>query len=199
MDEQVLNFVGVTGASEDAARQVIDMCSGDMEQAVMLWFADEELQRNLTASTVTLPSSSTAPNATRAGAHSRPNQLGATGRQDAQGVIHIDSDDDDQDIDMSDDEELADLDEQHDARAAASVARTAQEEEDALMAQRLQEEMYQNGPVDADGVRAPIQRRTEVLVAGHGMGDEADDVYQALFAEQMRRQHQILRGELGDA
>jgi len=171
MDDDIANFVGITGASEDAARTVLEMCSGDVMQAVQLWFNDDELQRNLNNPTAAAASSSSrapppVPHSTRPRA--------PVGREDASGVIHIDSDDDDDDVDMPDDD-------YDDANEAANVAARAQEEEDAAMAKRLQEEMYggglAGGPAadEDDGVRAPIARVTETLVAPGGGGPWADD------------------------
>lgn len=191
MDEDLASFVGITGASDDAARQVLEMCAGDIGQAIQLWFSDEELQRNLTnpaattrdaAAAAESSSSRSAPPVPQA---SRP----TAGREDASGVIHIDSDDDEEEdsrvrgggggvMDLDDDE------------GVVEVARTAQEDEDAAMAQRLQQELYQGQAADEEGVRAPMARTTETLVAPsgdwgmepHAMGD-----MDAAIEEQLRR------------
>lgn len=185
MDDDIAGFVGITGASEDAARHVLEMCAGDVAQAVQLWFNDEELQRNLSN-----PAAAAAASSSRAPPpipqSTRPRA--SVGREDASGVIHIDSDDD-EDMDMLEDQF-------DDAGEAANVAARAQEEEDAAMAKRLQEELYGGGPsggpaaAEDDGVRAPIARTTETLVAPGGAGPWADDDQDEMNAqllEQLRR------------
>ena len=179
MDEAISNFIGITGAPDNAARRVLDICNGDLEQAIQLWFADEELQRNLTNAAA----SSTAPAASSSSAAPRHRSVG---REDSAGVIHIDSDDDHDDVQMSDhpfdDDETA-------AAEAAAVA--AQEDEDAAMAKRLQEELYGGQGAEAeDGVRAPMARTTETLVAPSGFHDEEEDMNMAVL-EQMRRRRQF--------
>lgn len=169
-EEEIAAFVGITGANRTAAERMLELCSSDLEQAVQLWFADEELQRSLSNAG---PSTTSAP--------SRPNRS-RIGREDAQGVIHIDSDDD---VPMTEDE-VDDGDE------VAGVARRAQEEEDAAMAKRLQEELYSGQNADDSGVRAPMARTTETLVAPV-YGDDDDDGHAAIL-EQMRRRQQA-RGE----
>ena len=81
------------------------------------------------------------------------------------------------------------------ATQAASVAQTAQEEEDAAMAKRLQEELYQGqaAATDEDGVRAPMARTTETLVAPSGpwsMDNDTDDMH-IIFQNEMRRRNQL--------
>jgi hypothetical protein len=189
MDDAIANFVGITGANETAARQVLEMCAGDLGQAVQLWFNDEELQRNLSNPRPAGASSSTAPPIPHS---TRPLR---TGREDASGVIHIDSDDDDDEIQVLPDDDVMDFDDDGAAAEAATIARTAQEEEDAAMAKRLQEELYQGQAVDEDGVRAPMARTTETLVApsgGWGMGvvDDDDDANAAVMEQLRRRREQ---------
>ncbi|OIW34356.1 hypothetical protein CONLIGDRAFT_638721 [Coniochaeta ligniaria NRRL 30616] len=187
MDDEIAGFVGITGAKEEAARYVLEMCAGDLEQAIQLWYTDEELQRNLTNPAPAPSSSSRAPPPVPH-ASTRPPRA-PIGHEDASGVIHIDSDDDDVDMDFIDDDD--------DVTDAAAVAARAQEEEDAAMAKRLQEELYGGGgggsagpAADDDGVRAPIARVTETLVAPGGGGPWADDDQDDMNAqilEQLRR------------
>ncbi|KAM7202730.1 UBX domain containing protein [Rhypophila sp. PSN 637] len=163
-DNQVAEFVGITNASEHAARRIIDMCSGDVEQSIMLWFADEDLQRTLSMPETATAASSSTSAAAPAGRSRQARRQAARqiGREDAQGVIHIDSDDGDVDGDV----EMTDLEgSDGEDNGDASVARRAQEEEDAVVARRMQEELYGNAQgVDEDGVRAPMARTTETLV-----------------------------------
>lgn len=164
MDDNIVQFVGITGAPEAAARQVLEMCGDDLMQAIQLWFNDEELQRSLTN-----PSSAAPPIPTS----TRPRAN--IGHEDASGVIHIDSDDD-EDVEMFD---------------PNRVAQSAQEEEDAAMAKRLQEEMYGGGSgggaggLADDDVRAPIARVTETLVAPSAAWTPDEDDH-AQMLEQFR-------------
>jgi UBX domain-containing protein 7 len=202
MDEDaVAEFAGVTTTTPEVARRVLDMCGGDLEQAIMLWFNDEDLQRSMTAAP-TVASTTADPAASRG----RPPAAWSSrlGREDTSGVIHLDSDDEDADfapqprgpnsrvteameIDSDDSNEDEDTVDQ-----VTRVARTAQEDEDAAMAQRLQEELYAQQPagaVDADGVRAPIARTTETLVAPSGpyMDDDDGEDRHEMMLEHLRR------------
>ncbi len=81
-----------------------------------------------------------------------------------------------------------------DVAAAEAAALAAQEDEDAAMAKRLQEELYGGQGAD-DGVRAPMARTTETLVAPSGnFRDDEDDMNMAML-DQMRRRRQF-QGEL---
>ncbi|KAH8890431.1 hypothetical protein GQ53DRAFT_650581 [Thozetella sp. PMI_491] len=179
MDDVISNFIGITGANDHAARQLLEMCGGDLEQAIQLWFSDEELQRNLSnAGSSSLPTAPAASTSTAA----RPNR--SIGREGSDGVIYIDSDDDDQDQIMIDDD-----DEDADAAAARAAAAAAQEDEDAAMAKRLQEELYNGQAPGEDGVRAPMARTTETLVAPT-VGYDDDDISMTVL-EQMRQRRQM--------
>lgn len=173
--EAVEAFIGITGANRTAAEHMLELCGSDLEQAVQLWYADEDLQRTLTNA----GSSGTAAQQTPG----RPNRP-QIGREDEHGVIHIDSDDD---VPMTQD----DFAESDAADEAANIARKAQEEEDAAMAKRLQEELYSGQAADEDGVRAPIGRTTETLVAPTSYDDDGH----AAVLEQLRRRRQA-QGEL---
>src|SRR5262245_14212217 len=146
MDEEVAQFLSITGTdSELVAKGYLDISNGDIMQAIQLFFESPELAasfRNPTAASQPAASASTA----------------RIGREDARGVIHIDSDDEG-DVPMSqadDDQNVVSIDDDDDDVAA--VARAAQAEEDAAMARRLQDEMYSQDPSSADGVRAPMAR-----------------------------------------
>ncbi|KAL2021357.1 hypothetical protein VTK56DRAFT_7222 [Thermocarpiscus australiensis] len=179
-DSVVDAFMGITGANDTAAQHMLELCGGDFEQAVQLWFSDEELQRTLTnAGSSTAGNATTTASLQSAGQSSRTNRP-RVGREDAQGVIHIDSDDD---VPMTDDEAYGKFD---DVDEAANAARAAQEEEDAAMAKRLQEELYGGQPVDEGGVRAPMGRTTETLI---GPSYDDEDEGPAAVLEQMRRRH----------
>lgn len=175
--------MAITGASDTAAHRILDMCGGDVEQSVMLWYADEDLQRSLSTPDTSLPTASTT-NAATSSARSRPSARQVAGREDAHGVIHIDSDD--EDVAMTEDDVF-----DSDDDMAQAVARTAQEEEDAAIAQRLQDELYGGQAAgDEDGVRAPLARTTETLVAPSYNGGFEDDDMQAAMMQQLRRRQQ---------
>lgn len=162
-----------------AAERMLELCGSELEQAIQLWFTDEDLQRSLSnAGPSTATAGGTGSSTSRPSAGNRPH----IGREDAQGVIHIDSDDD---VPMTEDET-------DDADEAVNVARQAQEDEDAAMAKRLQEELYAGQPTDESGVRAPMARTTETLIAPSYNDD--DDGHAAVL-EQLRRRQQQARGE----
>ncbi|KAK1826372.1 hypothetical protein QBC39DRAFT_22675 [Podospora conica] len=191
--DNVEAFTGITGANETAAQHMLELCGGDLEQAVQLWFTDEDLQRTLSNPAGATPAAAAGLSSSRhAQSSSRPTRRPA-GREDAAGVITIDSDDSDDDVDMTEDDAFDDDDDQ---AVAQTVARTAQEEEDAAMAKRLQEELYGGGGgggagmMADDDVRAPMARTTETLVApegfpGHG---SADAVLEGMRQRAMARQ-----------
>ncbi|KAJ4153792.1 hypothetical protein LMH87_010264 [Akanthomyces muscarius] len=194
-EENISNFAGITGSSTDVARGFLQIAGGDFERAVALFFENPELVSGMSAglsgaggSSSGGPSAATAPAATS----SSRSRLGAS-REDSSGVIHITSDDDD-DIDFHDADSGADDkdNDDEDGHAAALAANYAQEDEDAAMARRLQEELYQQGgPAAESEVRAPIARTTETLVgpeAGWGPEDNA------AFLESLRRRRPAARG-----
>ncbi|KAH6619408.1 hypothetical protein B0J18DRAFT_434015 [Chaetomium sp. MPI-SDFR-AT-0129] len=181
-DEDIESFMGITGADRTAAERMLELCGSDLEQAIQLWFTDEDLQRSL--SNAGPSTTTTAAPATIPGRPSRPNRP-QIGREDAQGVIHIDSDDD---VPMTEEDFGEDEDDE-----IQNVARQAQEDEDAAMAKRLQEELYSGASgagqhVDEDGVRAPMARTTETLI-GPSYEEDDDDGHAAVL-EQMRRRQQ---------
>ncbi|KAK3335840.1 hypothetical protein B0T19DRAFT_395653 [Cercophora scortea] len=187
LPDDVDTFMGITSANERAARRILDLCGGDLEQAVQLWFGDEELQRSL--SNPSPPPGAASSNAAATSRSSTRRNRPPVGREDAHGVIHIDSDDDD--VQMTEDESFGQFDDSDDDAAdAVNVARTAQEEEDAAMAKRLQEELYSGQTaVDEDGVRAPMARTTETLI-GPGGGFSNDGDVEAAILDQIRRRRQ---------
>ncbi|RYP72470.1 hypothetical protein DL770_007972 [Monosporascus sp. CRB-9-2] len=175
MDEDMEQFMSVTGTtSERVALGYLEISGGDPMQAIQLFFENPDLQASFAA-----PATSAPAGLTRHADSTR--STGRTGREDAQGVIHLDSDDE-ADVPMTHD----DLDIANDDDDAQAIARCAQEEEDAAMARRLQEEMYGENPGSADGVRAPIARRTEMLAAPDPSWSLDDDRESAVL-EQLRR------------
>lgn len=176
MDEAVSNFVAFTGATPEIARRYLAFTENNPEQAIQLFFDSPDL-----ASASEAPQSPPVPIATQL-------QTAASriGREDASGVVHIDSDDED----MEDDNEVDD-----DLVQAAALSRAADVEDDEAMARRMQEELYAGGDasndLDQDGVRAPIARKTETLIGGPDDGEWGQSDYMhAAVAQQMRNRAQ---------
>ncbi|KAI0831540.1 hypothetical protein F5Y06DRAFT_202006 [Hypoxylon sp. FL0890] len=175
MDEDVEQFKTITGvASDRVARGYLEISGGDPMQAIQLYFENPELEASFNA-----PAASTS-TSTRQPSTARSQRL--TGREDASGVIHIDSDVD-EDVRMTDNEFVVPDD---DDDEIATAVRNAQEEEDAAMARRLQEEMYSENHASGDGVRAPIAQTTETLAAPDPSWGLDDDRETAVM-EQLRR------------
>jgi UBX domain-containing protein 7 len=176
-DEEIASFVAFTGTTDDVARQILEITGGDLGQAATLYFDNPESWDAL-PSTLDMASSSAAqPPA------DRPPPIPMSTRPE---VINLDSDDD-EDIQMLD-EDFSDVL----ASEAQTVARSAQEEEDAAMAKRLQEELYSENAQTADGIRAPIARTTETLLApeyGAGAIEDDDDAIARHLEQLARRRH----------
>ncbi|KAJ5717443.1 hypothetical protein N7488_003089 [Penicillium malachiteum] len=131
-DNVVAQFTEITGSTPELATQYLQLTDFNIEQAMQLFF--ENGGASLTEET--------------------PRPSRPSGYEDESGVVHIDSDTDD-------DDNLTD---------STQAAAGATYEDDAAMARRLQEEAYgMGGAQDDDGVRAPMARTTETLV-----GPEAD-------------------------
>ncbi|KKA30078.1 hypothetical protein TD95_005333 [Thielaviopsis punctulata] len=164
--ENAVTFSDITGASLTVAEGYLRMAEGQLEPAIQLFFENPELQHNFGAAS-----------AGNSRAQSRP----SVGREDADGVIHLDDSDEDEDFGIDDDEDGA--------RAEATrIAAAAQAEEDAAMAKRLQEELYaESGNRGGDDVRAPIASRTETLVGGGWDSYDQDTASMDFVAEMDRR------------
>jgi UBX domain-containing protein 7 len=166
-DEQVAQFTGITAATESQAEQYLRLTEGNLEQAIQLFFEDPSLASAHSAS-------GSAPSQPQPASSSRPKRKAYT--EDEDGVVHVDSDDE-EDFEMSDVPDVAgDL-----------IPDTNADEE---MARKLQEEMYSGSRADPESVRAPMARTTETLVGGpHGF-DDADIsriVQQQMLGAQQRR------------
>ena len=173
------DFMAFTGAGADVARRYLGLTENNSEQAIQLFFDSPELASGLDHQ----PGGGSAPPIPT---HTRP-QTGATSAEHGtpKAAIEIDSDDDENmDIDDHDNDEEA-----AGRAAAAAAAHAADLEDDEAIARRMQEELYAGGDAsggyDADGVRAPIGRRTETLVGGPG-GDWDDGDMHAAVLQQMR-------------
>lgn len=182
MDEEVAQFMTITGVGDErVANGYLEISGRDPMQAIQLFFESPELASNFTTSN----NNTNATPSTAAAQSSRSHSgRGYTGREDARGVITIDSDEEDNQVDM------LGLDNDDDDNVhVAAVAKVAQEEDDAEMARRLQEEMYGSAAGGQDEVRAPIQRTTETLVGPDAPWSLEDD-REAAVLEQLRRRRQ---------
>jgi hypothetical protein len=173
MDEAIDHFMAFTGSTVDVARRYLGLTDNNTEQAIQLFFDSPDLASS--AEPPPIPTST------------RP-AVRATnvGQEDASGVVHLDSDsEEDMDIDDPDEGEAA--------LQAEALSRAADYEDDEAIARRMQEELYAGGDAsggyDADGVRAPIGRRTETLVGGPD-GDWPPDDMHAAVLQQMRNRQQ---------
>ncbi len=184
MDEDIAQFVAITGASETVARQILDITDGDLSQAATLYFDNPGA---FAQESVPGPAAAGAAPATSASGGLQHTQGAPASRPPARGrPIAVDSDDDED----GGDNPMAEYYE-----GANAHARTAQEEADAAIAKRLQEELYaENTGAADDDVRAPIARTTETLVGpvpGYGMGG-GGDMDEAIL-EHIRRRRRVER------
>lgn len=164
------DFSAITGATPQVARHFLQMTDFDLQQAIQLYFDSPDLAATAGTAPPPVP------------AASRPSQAG---REDDNGVVHLDSDDD---FDMDAPDNASDNDSAGQAAASSNVQNTY--EDDEAMARRLQAEMYQGGAMGGGGggdddVRAPIARTTETLLGpGAQMGPSGS------IMEQLRRRGQ---------
>ena len=212
-DETVAQFASITGSSPALAAQYLRLAEYHTEQAIELFYANDgaDLEPSLQpphSQPPPVPAPSTRPTGR------------ARGYQDEDGVVHLDSDQEDPDYSDDDEVEVARQDRREPSTAGrptttlqtsssatppVSRAPVAIDDDEAI-ARRLQEEFYgaagRSGGasaemVDEHGYRAPIGRTTETLV-GHGSFDpNDDDEMRAAVMEQManRRQQPRHRGE----
>ena len=178
MDDQIPDFMAITSSSPEVARGFLEIAGNDLERAVALFFENPDLVSSGLSAAASQPPA--------------PVSRSNIGREDASGVIHIDSDDDDNDMTMDFDSGPDD----GGTQAVAQAVARAQEDEDAAMAKRLQEELYQGtegggsaGGMAGDDVRAPIARTTETLVAPDPSWGGDDDMHQAIL-DQLRQRRQ---------
>lgn len=215
MDEDTIaQFASITGSSPALAAQYLRLADNNTEQAIELFYANEgaDLEPSSQPPHHSQPPPIPAPS-------TRPTERGR-GYQDEEGVVHLDSDQEDLEYSDNDDVEVT---RQHRRKTLAaggptSTLQTSSSpsppvgqasvavDEDEAMARRLQEEFYgaagRSGGsgaeiVDEHGYRAPIGRTTETLV-GQGSFDPTDEEeMRAAVMGQMaaRRQPPRLRGE----
>ena len=215
MDPAALaQFAAITGSSDHIAAQYLGLTEGHTEQAIELYFANDGAD---------LQTSSLDPQQSNAdpGVPQPPHSSGPSrGYQDADGIVHIDdSDPDDQDFanDGNDADEPTTRrtrklrqnarptpsDSSHNRPDPLGRQGKAAIDDDEAMARRLQEEFYgavgQNGGtingssevLDEHGYRAPIGRTTETLI-GPGSLDptNAEEMRAAVLEQMMARRQQ---------
>ena len=212
MDEDAIaQFSSITGAAPSLAAQYLRLADNQTEQAIELYFANDGAE--LEASTASSQSAHAPP---VPAASSRPPGH-RQGYQDDQGIVHLDSDEEDQEYL---DSERSDLEtgEQRQrqgpvtARSASALhtrssatppdRASASVHDDEAMARRLQEEFYETTGIgrsghiaealDEHGIRAPIAPTRETLIGPETFDPSNADEMRAAVMEQvaMRRQHQ---------
>ena len=210
----IAQFASITGSSPALAAQYLRLADNNTEQAIELYYANDGADLELSTQTPlpSQPPSIPAPS-------TRPTGRGR-GYQDQEGVVHLDSDQEDLDYSDAEDVEvvgqsrreprltdgpISPLQTSSSATHPAGQATIAVDDDEAV-ARRLQEEFYgaasrTGGGVaetlDEHGYRAPIARTTETLVGQGSFDPTDDDEMRAAVMEQMaaRRQPPRHRGE----
>lgn len=201
MDEEaVAQFASFTSSTFQMAEQYLRLTDGDIQQAIDLFFANDGNDANDSTSAAPRQPASQPPPQLH-------NQAGTSQRrrgfEDADGVVHIDSDQD-----FTDDDELQFTESRvrpkqvtrsgksrSDAQTPSSMTPPTRPvahsvDDDEAMARRLQEEFYGGtGPasdVGPDGVRAPLARTTETLIDPDSFDTPGRDEMRNAVLEQMR-------------
>lgn len=176
------SFTAITGTSQQVARHFLRMTDGDVQQGIQLFFDSPDLGTGISQDPQmvdTLPS-----HVSYSGVN--------IGRTDAEGVVHLGSDDDTADAAMDIDENEAVAN-----NTMRSAAPPRDYEDDEAMARRMQEELYggsDGAAPNSNDVRAPIARTTETLVGGPDEGWWGQDDMQAAVLQQMRARPQPRAG-----
>ena len=211
MDENTTaQFASITGSSPALAAQYLRLADNNTEQAIELFYANDcaDLEPSSQLPRSSQPPPIPAPS-------TQPTGRGR-GYQDDEGVVHLDSDQEDLDYSDNDHVEAA-RNNRRNSLSAGGTTSTLQTsssatppvdyasmavDDDEAMARRLQEEIYGTAgrsggggaeAVDEHGYRAPIGRTTETLV-GQGPFDPTDeDEMRAAIMEQMAARRQLPR------
>lgn len=216
MDPDILTqFAGITGSSDHIAAQYLGFADGNIEQAMELYYANDGA--DLQASSALPPQSRAPPPipppSTRPTGHRQ-------GYEDEDGIVHLDSDQEDQDyIDDGDEVEIT---RQSNRQLLAAGRPTSAPkipisttppvgppgvnmDDDEAMARRLQEQFYggverndgsYNGSsemLDEHGYRAPIGRTTETLVGPDSFDPSNAEEMRAAVMDQMMARRQPTR------
>jgi hypothetical protein len=159
----VAQFTEITGSTPELAAQYLEVADFNIEQAMQLYF------ENGGAEIAEQPSHPPP-------ASSRPQHASPTrGYEDETGIVHLDSDDEDVTVDETR------------SSPPSRHPPVSNYEDDAAMAQRLQEELYAGGD-SSDGVRAPMARTTETLVGPGPEGYDDGDMQTAILNQLRARQ-----------
>jgi len=145
MDDVIAQFTAITSAEPERAQQYLSLTDGNLEQAIQLFFDTGGVDMAAAA-----PSQPT----------QAASQPAATYRENEDGTITVDSDDE-----------------------AERQPGGSNLEDDEAMARRLQEEAY--GAGGQEEVRAPMARRTEALVGPDAAWDGGEDDMRSAMAQQM--------------
>ncbi|CAD6503866.1 BgTH12-05610 [Blumeria graminis f. sp. triticale] len=174
MDREVEDFIAFTGASDQIARQYLGLTDNNSEQAIQLFFDSPDLASSLNHAPV--ESVSSIPSATRT-------QPKITGPKNLSNTNNLDNNDT-MSVDNEDDEVIAISEKQFTAKEKSKTF-----DDDESIARRIQAQLYEGGDPknlnDIDSVRAPLERRTEILVGG-AEGDWQDNPMHASALQQMR-------------
>lgn len=181
MDDLVAQFTAVTSADPEKAAQYLRLTEGNLEQAIQLFYDSPALDLNTSENG----------HQTRLHASEGRNADQPPYREDREGVVHIDSDEASETMDV-DGGPLPSRSHRHNP-SSSFTRRPATEsmyEDDEAIAKRLQNEMYETGET-LDEVRAPMARVSETLVGpGSDWGAEEDDYGHYEMLARQRRTHQ---------
>ena len=193
------HFISITGTTPERAQQYLRLTDGSIEQAIELFYASDGVDlESATSQAPPVPPPQSRPAASR------------QGYEDVDGVVHIDSEEENSD-DGEDDPEVIHTRTRRvnrtqqpashtSANATPSVHHPSQPlDDDESMARRLQEEFYAggftSGGLDAEGIRAPIARTRETLVGPEGYDvDDAEEMHAAVLEQMRSRQRQRPQG-----
>jgi hypothetical protein len=158
-DSLVAEFTSITSASPAQAQAYLRITDDNLEQAIQLFFED--------------------PNLAAEPAHA--SSSGPSHREDSHGVIHIDSDDNE------------------DVVITGTHTVGPDTSEDAEIARQLQQELFATAEGDPDEARAPMLRTRETLVGGEDEGYEGSEI-DSMVQQQLRERERHRRerqSELG--
>lgn len=209
MDEDaVAQFAGITGSTPAIAAQYLHLADNNTEQAIELYFANDGADLE----PLSVPPHSSHPppipsSSTRPPGHRR-------GYQDEEGVVHLDSDQEDEDFTVDDGDDDVEVISRPDpaisrstsalqppSRATPPNGPSGTVNDDEAMARRMQEEIYgaagAGGPsseaLDEHGYRAPLARTTETLVGPDSFDPSNADEMRAAVMQQMAARRQLPR------
>ena len=184
MDDLVAQFTAVTSADPERAAQYLHLTEGNLEQAIQLFYDSPALDLNTSGTSHT-----TRPHVSVGRDADRPPY-----REDGEGVVHIDSDDEASETMDIDGESLPSRSYRHNPSSSFTRRPAAEStyEDDEAIAKRLQNEVYEMGE-NPDEVRAPMARVSETLVGPDSNWGAEEDDYRSL--EILARQRRARQGK----